>query len=146
VGLQGESIAVAILILILAAVLGARLTFVVSRWPLYRRDLRRIIGTGEGGAVAYGGLLAVPVSVPLLRLLRIPLTSFWDAGAVGYLAAIVCLRIGCAMNGCCRGRVLRDRGQAFPRRVPTQLLEASLAALLLVAATFAIGKMPFPGA
>jgi phosphatidylglycerol---prolipoprotein diacylglyceryl transferase len=138
-GMSGERFMTAILALLVPAVLGARLAFVASRWPAYRMQPRRILlPGGEGGAVAYGALACVPVSVPLLLALGLPFASFWDAGAFGFLAAIVCLRIGCFLNGCCRGLVAG--------RIPTQLLEAGWAALLLVGAILAADRMPFAGA
>lgn len=138
-GMSGERFMTAILALLVPAVLGARLAFVASRWPEYRRQPRRILLPGsEGGAVAYGALACVPVSVPLLLALGLPFAAFWDAGAIGFLAATICLRIGCFLNGCCRGLVLG--------RVPTQLLEAGWAALLLVGAVLVADRMPFAGA
>src|SRR5262249_8177419 len=119
-GLPGQALEVAILALIGVAVLGARLAFVAGRRRLYAQAPLRIVRRGvEGGAVAYGGLLAVPVSLPLLAVLGLPVGSFWDAGAMGFLAAIVFLRIGCTLNGCCYGQVAG--------RIPTQLLEAGWA-------------------
>jgi phosphatidylglycerol---prolipoprotein diacylglyceryl transferase len=138
-GLSGERFAGAIVLLLVPALLGARLAFVAPRWSAYRSQPRRVVPHGsEGGAVAYGALLSVPVSLPLLVALGLPVASFWDAGAIGFLAAIACLRIGCFLNGCCCGLVAG--------RIPTQLLEAGLAAMLLVGAILAVGKMPFAGA
>jgi phosphatidylglycerol---prolipoprotein diacylglyceryl transferase len=154
-GLSGETFAAAILVLLVPSVLGARLAFVVSRWPAFRREPRRIVPWGrEGGAVAYGALLSVPVSAPLLVALGLPFAAFWDAGAFGFLAAITCLRIGCFLNGCCCGRAttsrfgceLPDAAGAVARRIPTQLLEAGLGAALLLAAAVAAPRMPFAGA
>jgi phosphatidylglycerol:prolipoprotein diacylglycerol transferase len=154
-GLDGDALAPAILALISVAVLGARLAFVTGRWRIFLRQPQRIIARGvEGGAVAYGALVAVPLSLPLLAALRLSIGSFWDAGAIGFLAAIVCLRVGCLLNGCCCGRatsrrfglVVCDLAGRRARRIPTQLLEAALAAALLAAAAFAIGRMPFAGA
>jgi len=138
-GLSGERFAWVIVLLLVPALLGARLAFVATRWSVYRLQPRQILPHGsEGGAVAYGALLSVPVSVPLLVALGLPVASFWDAGAIGFLAAIGCLRIGCFLNGCCCGLVAG--------RIPTQLLEAGLAAMLLGCAILAVGKMPFAGA
>ncbi len=139
-GMSGERLIGAILALLVAAVLGARLAFVASRWPAYRLQPRRIVFPGnEGGAVAYGALASVPVSIPLLVALGLPFASFWDAGAFGFLAAIIFLRLGCFLNGCCCARLVA-------RRIPTQLLEAGWAAVLLVGAVLAAGRMPFAGA
>lgn len=138
-GMSGERFMGAILALLVPAVLGARLAFVASRWDTYRLQPRRIFLPGnEGGAVAYGALVSVPASVPLLVALGLPVASFWDAGAVGFLAAIVFLRIGCFLNGCCCGVVAG--------RIPTQLLEAGWAAVLLLGAILAADRMPFAGA
>jgi phosphatidylglycerol---prolipoprotein diacylglyceryl transferase len=153
-GLRSARLAPAILMLVALAVAGARLAFVAGRWPTFRRSPSRILARDEGGAVAYGALIAVPLSLPLLVSLGIPVTTFWDAGALGFLAATIFLRIGCTMNGCCCGRVTRGRfgielpkaGEVAVRRVPTQLLEASWAAALLAVGVFALGRMPFGGA
>jgi phosphatidylglycerol---prolipoprotein diacylglyceryl transferase len=153
-GLQGNAVAVAILALLAPAVLGARLAFVAGHWSTFRSDPRRIFGRRRSGAVAYGALLAVPVSVPLLLGLGIPFGSFWDAGAVGFLTATIFLRAGCLLNGCCSGRatrsrfgiVLRDARGGSVRRIPTPFLEAASAAAILVGAAVAEGRMPFRGA
>ena len=138
-GMSGERFMGAILALLVPAVLGARIAFVASRWDVYRSQPRKIFLPGnEGGAVAYGALATVPASVPLLVALGLPFASFWDAGAIGFLAAIICLRVGCFLNGCCCGLVAG--------RIPTQLLEAGWAAVLLVGAILAADRMPFAGA
>jgi phosphatidylglycerol---prolipoprotein diacylglyceryl transferase len=136
-GLPGDTLGPAILALLVPAVLGARLAFVIGRWPTFRHEPTRIISPREGGAVAYGALLAIPLSFPLLVGLGLPIAPFWDAGAVGFLAAVVCLRVGCLLNGCCRGRIAG---------IPTQALEAGWAATLLVGAAFMVGRLPFAGA
>jgi phosphatidylglycerol:prolipoprotein diacylglycerol transferase len=138
-GMSGERFMGAVLALLVPAVLGARLAYVATRWPAYRAQPRRILFPGsEGGAVAYGALVTVPVSLPLLLALGLPVASFWDAGAIGFMAAIIFLRIGCFLNGCCCGLVAG--------RLPTQLLEAGWAAVLLIGAILAAGRMPFAGA
>lgn len=154
-GLAATPLAAAILTLLVPAVLGARLAFVVGRWHVFRRQLRRILPrNAEGGAVAYGALLTVPVSLPLLAVLGLPYAQFWDAGAVGFLAATIFLRIGCVLNGCCCGRAtasrfgwaVRDATGRTVRRLPVQAWEAGWAALILVAATLLAGNTPFSGA
>jgi phosphatidylglycerol---prolipoprotein diacylglyceryl transferase len=153
-GLAGMPLAAAILSLLVPALLGARLAFVLGHWQVFRLQPRRIVPRSvEGGAVAYGALLSVPVSVPLLLVLGLPFAAFWDASAFGFLAAIICLRIGCLLNGCCCGRtttsrlgwVVRDAAGVPAKRLPVQVWEAASAAALLVGATVIAGSMPFAG-
>jgi phosphatidylglycerol:prolipoprotein diacylglycerol transferase len=121
---------------------------------MFRVRLTRIVPRGaEGGAVAYGALLSVPASLPVLAAFGLPFATFWDAGSFGFLAAIIFLRIGCLLNGCCRGRatqsrfgwVARDASGVIARRVPVPFWEAAWAATLLVGAILVVGRMPFPG-
>ena len=64
-GLNAAAVVAAIVILTIPALAGARLLFVASHWPLYRRQLDRIWRRGDGGAALHGGLLmAVAVSIP----------------------------------------------------------------------------------
>ena len=103
----------------------------------------------------YGGLLlAVPLSVPLLALLRLPFGAFWDVATFTILVGMAFTRVGCLLNGCCAGRpsngwlalLLPDHRGVWKRRLPTQLLEAALAIVLLAAAVTVWNRMPFAGA
>jgi phosphatidylglycerol:prolipoprotein diacylglycerol transferase len=154
-GLEATPLAAAVLALLVPSLLGARLAFVLGHRHAFRAQLRRIVPLGvEGGAVAYGALLSVPVSLPLLAALGLPFGAFWDAGAFGFLTAIMCLRVGCVLNGCCCGRpttsrfgwVLSDTAGVTARRVPVQALEAAWAAGLIAGAIVLLGRMPFAGA
>lgn len=140
-GLDSSRVYAAMLLLVLPALLGARLLFVASYWSLYRRDLRRIWQRSEGGASLYGGLIvSFAFSLPLLRILDLPLASFWDAGAIAILIGMIITKVGCLLNGCCGGRpttgrlalYLPNEHGVWRRRLPTQLLEAGLAFCLLV--------------
>ena len=67
---------------------------------------------------------------------------------------LIFFRIGCLLNGCCAGRPstgrlalhLPNHRGVWRRRIPTQLLEAAWAALLLVAAIALWRRLPFDGA
>ncbi len=146
---------VALIILSAPALMGARLLHVVLHWQLYRKDLRRIWSRGEGGAAQYGAILFVlPISMPLLAALRLPLGAFWDVATVTILVTMILGRIGCLMHGCCAGRSseswvsmhLPDHLGVWERRIPTQILEAAWAAVLLMSAMALWRWMPFPGA
>jgi phosphatidylglycerol---prolipoprotein diacylglyceryl transferase len=149
------SVFIATILLLIPALVGARLLHVITHWSIYRRAPERIWRQGEGGAAMYG---AVPfmliASVPLLSAFRIPFGAFWDVATLPILVGMIFTRIGCLLNGCCSGRTsnslfamyLPDHKGIWQRRIPTQLLEAGWGVLLLVAVIFLWNFSPFPGA
>src|SRR5262245_31315504 len=77
--LDARRVYTATILLLVPALVGARLLFVASHWPHYRRERRRIWRRSEGGFSMLGGLPpAVALSVPLLGALDIPMGAFWD--------------------------------------------------------------------
>ena len=145
----------ATLILLVPALVGARLLFVFSHWSIYLREPRRIWRRSEGGAAMYGGLLlAVPLSVPLLVMFQIPFGAFWDVASFTVLIGMIFARAGCFLNGCCSGRPtsgwfgvkLPDHHGVWKRRIPTQLLEAGWGLVVLAGAIAIWGIPTFPGA
>ncbi len=154
-GLRSDPFVIATLLLIGPALIGARLWFVFGHWEIFRRQTNRIFRRGDGGAAMYGGLfVAVPLSVPVLRLLDLPFGGFWDASAFTILVGMTITRVGCLLNGCCSGRVtsssfgvnLPDAAGIWRRRVPTQLLEMGFGLVLLTGEIVGLGRAPFPGA
>jgi len=154
-GLNALRVYIATIMLIVPALAGARLLFVLSEWKTYRRNPRRIWNRSEGGFMMYG---AVPVmllcSAPLLRALHIKFGTFWDVCTFTILVGMIFTRVGCLLNGCCGGRATRGRfGVYLPncegvwrKRVPTQALEAGCAGVLLLVAVAMGRRTPFPGA
>jgi prolipoprotein diacylglyceryltransferase len=153
-GLDAFRVWVATLVLFAAALAGARLLFVAEHWSAYRHNLGRIFNRNEGGAAQYGGLLvAVPLSWPLLAILKVPFAMFWDIGVITILVAMAITRVGCLLNGCCAGAPSRYLGINLPnhrgewrRRVPTQVLESVFAMVLLVWGLNLWSDLPGPGA
>ena len=146
---------VATMVLIPAALVGARLSYVANHWQFYRKNRRRIWDRSDGGYIMYGGLpAALLLSVPLLAALQLPFGAFWDVGICTILVGMIFARIGCLLNGCCAGRPSRAWGSVYlpnhmgvwERRIPTQCLEAGWAAVLLVSAINVWRWLPFPGA
>ncbi len=153
-GLAPGPLYASMLLLILPALLGARLLFVASNWDFYRRDPIRIWRRADGGASLYGGLIvSFLLSLPLLRAMGISVGAFWDATIVTMLIGMVFTKFGCLLNGCCGGRQTNSKlGFHLPnehgvrcRRIPAQLLEAGLALCLLIAALEAWNRLPFAG-
>src|SRR6476660_5483356 len=63
---------VATLVLLIPALLGARLLFVLTHWDLYRADPGRIWRRAQSGGALYGGVpCALLASVPLLWALQL---------------------------------------------------------------------------
>jgi prolipoprotein diacylglyceryl transferase len=154
-GMSADRFAIAIVILLIPALAGSRLYFVLTRWDLYRHDPARIWRRTEGGMAMYGGfILVVPLSIPLLRSLGLPFGSFWDAAALTILLGMAFTRVGCFLNGCCGGRPsdawfalsLPDHHGIWQRRIPTQLMEMAFAIMLFGAALALRNYAPFPGA
>jgi phosphatidylglycerol:prolipoprotein diacylglycerol transferase len=154
-GIDAFRVFVATLVLIVPALIFARLLHVAAHWRLYRHNPRRIWNRREGGFAQYGGLAAaLPLSLPLLAALNLPLGAFWDVGMLTILVGMIFARIGCLMNGCCAGRpsqtwvsvYLPNHLGEWERRIPTQCLEAAWAAVLLVSAITIWRWLPFPGA
>lgn len=139
-GLDGTRVYVATLLLLVPALAGARLAYVAGHRDAFRHDPSSIWRRSVGGQAMYGGLVAVPLSVPLLAALGVPFAAFWDVATFTMLTGMVFTRFGCLLNGCCSGRateawfglVLPDASGVVARRIPTQLLEAGLGALVLV--------------
>ena len=154
-GLAPGPVYALMLLLILPALLGARLLFVFSNWNLYRGHRRRIWRRADSGAALYGGLIvSFLLSLPLLRALGISVGAFWDATIVTMLIGMIFTKFGCLLNGCCGGRQTASKlGLYLPnehgvwcRRVPAQLLEAGLAVVLLIGSLQVWHRLPFAGA
>jgi len=145
-------------ILLLPALVGARALFVALHRDIFRHRPEQMFRRSQAGAVMYGGLLvAIPLSVPLLRILEIDFRRFWDAGAIAMLVGLVVTKIGCARVGCCVGRRLHgyENSRASMRaskwdqavcvaklqRFPSRFAEGLLAAVVIsLSVRFARGK------
>ena len=154
-GLDALHVFIATLGLIAPALVGARLFYVTTHWPLYREAPQRIWRRGEGGASLYGGLiLTVPIAWPLTHELELPFDTFLDVATFTVLSMMIAVRIGCLLNGCCAGRAamrwccmhLPNHRGLWRKRFPTQLFEAAWAAFLLAMATYCWRTLPFSGA
>ncbi len=117
-------------------IIGAKVWYIV----LYRRE-RLIKGWCIQGFVT-GATLSAAI---LLVVLRIPVGIFLDMTAPGLLIAMAIGRIGCFFAGCCGGPPTASRWGVWSsdqrvgaRRIPTQLLELTLALSLGIGAFVAV--------
>lgn len=145
----------ATLILLVPALVGARLQWVLTHWNFYRQNLHLVWDRRSGGGSMYGGLpLAILCSLPLVPALRLDLGAFWDVAVFTILVGMFFTRIGCLLNGCCAGQAseawlsvyLPNHRGIWQNRIPTQILEAIWALSLLLLAVQVRQVVPFPGA
>jgi len=153
-GLDASRVAWVTVVLLVPALAGSRLWFVLEHWSVFRAEPRRIWRRSEGGSALHGGLLlSLALSVPLLDAMHMPFWTYWDAASFTMLVGLVFTRVGCVMNGCCAGRAtsgplgicLPDHRGVWERRIPTQLLEAGWAVLVLAGAAVAQATGATPG-
>lgn len=124
------------LIALAAAVVGAK------GWYLFLHRSRRSV---QGWAVQgfIGGFVVSAVVVAAVR--DVPLGAYFDTAAAGLFAGLAVGRLGCVFAGCCSGRPTSSRWGLWSsnqtvgtRRVPTQLLESALAAVVAAGSTLAV--------
>jgi phosphatidylglycerol:prolipoprotein diacylglycerol transferase len=118
----------------LVGVLGAKLYFI----GLHRG--RQLPDQPLAGMAVQGFVLSATVSaVASAAVLDLPVAVYLDVLTGGLLVGLAIGRLGCFFGGCCAGRPTASRLGCWSsdrtlgvRRVPTQLLESSLAAALAV--------------
>jgi phosphatidylglycerol:prolipoprotein diacylglycerol transferase len=139
-GLDEAAVLATIPVLLAFALVGARVLFLIGHRSATWRPAK--------GACVWGGVLAALVaSIPLLSLLRLPVARYWDVVVPSMLVLAVWGRVGCALHGCCAGRRTasrfalprREADGSVTRRVPTQLLEATVAAAMLALLVLGVG-------
>lgn len=154
-GLDIVRVFAATIVLVAAALLGARLLHVVPNWRHYRARTRDIVKVSAGGASMYGGLLlGFPLSYPVLGALEIPFGLYWDTCSLTMLIGMTITRAGCFLNGCCAGRAttgwcgvnLPDYRGIWRRRIPLQILEAAWGIAVTSGALLLWGRLGFAGA
>lgn len=130
------------LYILASALIGSKLLMVIIEWNEYRGEWRRILSFDlwRSGGVYYGGfLIALLVSVILMRKWRLPWARTADAFAPAVALGHSIGRLGCFSAGCCWGKPTTSWiGVHFTEKgneltgvpidsalVPTQLIEAA---------------------
>lgn len=103
-GLPEEPMHALALWLLVLAIVGGRVLFVLTHWSDYAADPLAIVRLWEGGLMLYGGyLLAIAGGIVYVRRKRIPVWRVADAAAPSMALGVGIGRLGCFMNGCCFG-------------------------------------------
>ena len=91
--------------IILAAIIGSRLLFVIVDPGPFLKNPLKIFAIWEGGLVFHGGLIAALITAFFyMRRHGLPWRPTFDALAVGMPLGVTLGRIGCFMAGCCFGK------------------------------------------
>jgi phosphatidylglycerol---prolipoprotein diacylglyceryl transferase len=137
-GIPGERIADLGIWLMVGAIVGARLFFVVAYWEtdFASKPLSEVFMIRKGGLVFYGGLVGASLAcVFYVRAKGLPLLRVADALAPSIALGYVFGRLGCFLNGCCYGSACTlpwavhfpSNHETYPQAVhPTQLYESLL--------------------
>jgi phosphatidylglycerol:prolipoprotein diacylglycerol transferase len=123
--------------IVLSAIVGSRLLFVLIHFKLFRENPLSIFKIWEGGLVFYGGLLlAAGVSIGYMKWQRMPIWKISDLVSPFLALGLFFGRVGCFLAGCCYGKetslpwgvVFTDPNSVARLNVPlhpTQLYDAA---------------------
>jgi phosphatidylglycerol---prolipoprotein diacylglyceryl transferase len=153
---------------ILSAIIGARLYYVILHFEEFRDDLSGIFNPfhggnlGIGGLVMYGGFIgALLAAVIYFKLKKEPFLPYADMSAPSIGLGIFLTRIGCFLNGCCFGAPTKAScAVSFPLDspagayqhqmhahglIPSQLIESAGGLVMMVVLLLVSRKRTFPG-
>ncbi|HEU4388607.1 MAG TPA: prolipoprotein diacylglyceryl transferase [Blastocatellia bacterium] len=145
-----------------SGLIGSKLLMVVTEWDDFKRDWSKLISLDflRSGGVYFGGfLVAVGVSILLVRKWKLPWLKTADAFAPGVALGHFIGRLGCFSAGCCWGKHTSSwLAVTFSERatevtgvpagvplVPTQLIEAGANLLIFAALIWMRGRRRYSG-
>lgn len=104
-GMTKDQCSNAIMVALIAGILGARIFYVVQFFDHYRDNLFDIVRIDQGGLVFYGGfILAFASLIVYSKIAKIDLVRMFDGFAPAMAAAHAFGRVGCFLNCCCYGK------------------------------------------
>lgn len=104
-GISPQTISDLFFVIILSAVVGARLLYVVINFEYYQRNFLEIFKIWNGGLVFFGGFLAAVIACAVyIKHHKHDLWQIADVLAPGVALGHAIGRIGCLFAGCCYGR------------------------------------------
>ncbi len=126
--------------IILSAIIGSRLYYVVLHFEEFKGNYISIFNPfhgdtlGIGGLVMYGGMIgAVLAGVIFFRINKLPFLPYADMCSPAMGFGIFLTRIGCFLNGCCYGQPTEAGfGVPFPAHSPAGVHQITLHATKLI--------------
>lgn len=128
--------------IIISAIIGSRLLYVIAEAPGLITSPLEIFKIWKGGLVFYGGvILALAVTIFYIRHNKLPLWTTMDILAPSLALGLAFGRLGCFSAGCCYGRpadvpwavTFTDPNSLAPLYIPlhpTQLYECGAALII----------------
>jgi phosphatidylglycerol---prolipoprotein diacylglyceryl transferase len=115
-GLDEDDMVTAILVGLVAGVLGARALYVIEHLAEFRGSAWTVLALWQGGLTLYGGVVAgTAAGLIAAQRLGLPTWTAADAAAPALALGTAFGRIGCYLNGCCYGHPTRlPWGVVFP--------------------------------
>ena len=159
-GLSGEMVERLSFWIIVSAVVGSRLAYVLTDLPTYLASPVRVFDPREGGLVFLGGLLgALACTVAFIRIKKLEFWRYADVVLPTVALGHALGRLGCFAVGCCYGKPAPDLPWAvtFPVSAweqiapvgvplhPVQLYAAGFNLALFVGLTAAYRRRRFDG-
>ncbi len=93
------------LYILVAAIVGSRILYVLVNWSAFRHDPFEIVRIWHGGLVFYGGFIgALIAALWYIRRKGLPLLKTADIVAPSIAFGQFVGRIGCFFSGCCYGK------------------------------------------
>jgi len=135
-GISGYLILNLVIGIIIFALVGARVFYILIHLDYYILHPEKIIHLWEGGMVLYGGLIfSLAFSIYYIRAHNLPFSKIAGCAAPAVAFGLGIGRVGCFLNGCCYGIPSKfgfvfpptsPAGKIFPNQTlfPTQLLSS----------------------
>jgi phosphatidylglycerol:prolipoprotein diacylglycerol transferase len=156
-GLKHEIVPDLALLILIAAIVGARLVYVLIELPRFLNTPLKMLMFWEGGLVFSGGLaLAVPAGWWAVRRHNQPPLPWCDAAAPAIALGQAIGRLGCLGAGCCYGKpttlpwgiTFHAEQSLAPQNIslhPTQIYHALAALLCFGVLVLLRQRLPRPG-
>ncbi len=104
-GISSQTITDIFFIILVSALIGARLLYVLINFKYYQNNLLGIFKTWDGGLVFFGGFLAVVVTMAVyFKFKKFAIWKMGDIISPGIALGHAVGRIGCLFAGCCYGK------------------------------------------
>jgi phosphatidylglycerol:prolipoprotein diacylglycerol transferase len=121
--------------ILVAAMIGARVLFIIVNWDEYKNDIPGIFQFWKGGLVFYGGFIgAILFSIVYMRQHRMAFFPYADAMAPTVAIGQALGRLGCFSAGCCWGGACDPHFALAARFPPESLAYQSQEAARVIAA------------